>query len=201
MIRRLVLGLFLALMAIQIEAHVQAKEKVVLLTSEPGSSGVMAQLLAVAKAQDLSSTGVRGGSSSERPLGQYLVKPFQEFSSQYTKESVEAMCEFSYALHRFVAAKERDYDSFCLNRTKSKPSSAFVSAAEQRDFARSWWSKRKSFSKLNEAQKDNFLEEAVVDATNLYGWYARRVYGTAAYVAWSEGAVRSLLEKPYRSCN
>jgi hypothetical protein len=207
--RGLILPLVLAMLTVQCA---QGKEKgLPREVFEPGSNGVMLQLLAVAKAGPAAEPGeerlyqsiteVRGGNGSKVPFGQYLVSPFQKFSSEYTKESAESMCQFSYALHRFVVAKGRDYDSFTLNRSKVKQGISYLSANEQQEFARSWWSKRKSFVALSAAQKDKFIEEAVIDGTNLYGWYARRVYGTASYEAWQTGAVLALLKaKPHQNC-
>jgi hypothetical protein len=111
------------------------------------------------------------------------------------------MCQFAYALHRFVAQKDGDYDSYTLNYSKTSSGFKYLPLAEQRGFARTWWEKQKSFSTLTEEQKGHFVEEAVVDATNLYGRYAERIYPTARYLAWQKGAVGELLgSKKYQKC-
>lgn len=211
-------GLFLMLLVSQIQAQVQARGKLELSPLEPGSNGVMAQLFAVATAppvyeqkngviQDLSTTGVRGGYSSERPLGQYLVRPYLEYKSEYRNEKAENMCRFAYDLHLFVRAKGRDYDSVLWREngarklTGSSVNQGYLPVAEQKEFARSWWTRSKRYKELSESAKESFVDEAVIDATNLYGWYGRRVYGTAAYVAWQEGFVRALVQKPGRACD
>lgn len=210
--RLFALGLVLALLMGQYAQCAQCKERrLPALNFEIGKKAELAMLLNSANSRpyfgraavgiDESTTGIRGGNGAKRPLGQYLVAPNCEFSSAYTKESTEAMCQFAYALHRFVVLKGRDYDSYLLNFSKNKTGFNYLSMADQRVFAKSWWEKQKSFNDLNEAQKSRFIDEAVIDATNLYGHYATIIYATSDYVAWQKGAVRELLQpKQYRSC-
>lgn len=208
--RLFVLGLVLSLLTVQ---GVQGKSlRLSAPNIECGKKAELSMLLNMANCRpyfgraavgiDESTTGIRGGNGAKRPLGQYLVAPNCEFSSAYTKESTEAMCQFAYALHRFVALKGRDFDSYLLNFSKNKTGFNYLSMADQRAFAKSWWAKQKSFNGLNEAQKSQFIDEAVIDATNLYGRYATIIYATSDYVAWQKGAVRALLQpKQYRSCD
>ncbi|MBP9092079.1 hypothetical protein KBI23_13715 [bacterium] len=209
--RLFALGLVL-LLAGQCTATAQCKEKrLPALNFEIGKKGELAMLLNVATSRpyfgraavgvDESPTGIRGGNGSKRPMGQYLIAPYCVFSSSYTKESAETMCQFAYALHRFVAQKDGDYDSYTLNYSKTSSGFKYLPLAEQRVFARTWWEKQKSFISLSEEQKGQFVEEAVVDATNLYGRYAERIYPTARYLAWQKGAVGALLgPKKYQKC-
>lgn len=211
--RLFALGLVLALLMGQYAPCAQCKEKrLPVLNLEIGKKAELSMLLNAANSGpyfgqaavgiDESTTGIRGGNGAKRPLGQYLVAPYCEFSSAYTKESAETMCQFAYELHRFVALKGRDFDSYLLNFPKNKTGFNYLSMADQRAFAKSWWAKQKSFNGLNEAQKSQFIDEAVIDATNLYGRYATIIYATSDYVAWQKGAVRALLQlKWYRSCD
>ncbi len=208
--RLFVLGLVLALLTVQ---GVQCKpHRLPALNIETGKKAELTMLLNMANCRayfgraavgvDESATGIRGGNGSRRPLGQYLVAPYCEFSSAYTKESNATDCQFAYALHRFVAQNNCDYDSYLLNFSKNKAGFSYLAVSDQRAFGKSWWEAQKSFKGLNEAQKSRFLEEAVIDATNLYGLYATRIYATKDYVAWQKGAVRALLEpKQYQSCD
>jgi hypothetical protein len=207
--RLFVFGLVLALLTIQ---GVECKtRRLPALNFEIGKKAELTMLLNVANCRpyfghpavgiDESTAGIRGGNGSRRPLGQYLVAPYCEFSSAYTKESAETVCQFAYALHKFVALKNSDYDSYLLNFPKNKAGFSYLAVSDQRAFAKSWWEKQKSFNGLNEAQKSRFLEEAVIDATNLYGRYAERIYATSSYEAWRKGAVRALIQsKQYQSC-
>jgi hypothetical protein len=211
--RLFALGLVLALLMGQYAPSVQCKEKrLPALNFEIGKKAELTMLLNAANSRpyfgraavgiDESTTGIRGGNGAKRPLGQYLVAPYSEFSSAYTKESTETMCQFAYALHRFVALKNSDYDSYLLYFSKNKAGFSYLPVSDQRAFAKSWWEKQKSFNGLNEAQKSRFIEEAVIDATNLYGRYATIIYATSDYVAWQKGAVRALVQpKQYRSCD
>lgn len=211
--RLFALGLVLALLTGQYDLCAQSKEKrLPALNFEIGKKAELAMLLNAANSRpyfgraavgiDRSTTGIRGGNGSRRSLGQYLVEPYCKFSSAYTKESAETVCQFSYALHRFVALKGRDYDSYLLYFSKNKTAFSYLSVSDQRAFARSWWEKQKSYKGLNEAQKSRFIEEAVIDATNLYGRYATIIYATSDYVAWQKGAVRAVLSpKQYQSCD
>ncbi|MDP3506427.1 MAG: hypothetical protein Q8T09_00425 [Candidatus Melainabacteria bacterium] len=211
--RLFALGLVLALLMGQYAPSAQCKEKrLPALNLEVGKKAELTMLLNAANSRpyfgraavgiDESTTGIRGGNGAQRPLGQYLVAPNCEFSSAYTKESTETMCQFAYALHRFVALKGRDYDSYLLKFSKNKTGFNYLPMADQRAFAKTWWEKQKSFNDLDEAQKSRFIDEAVIDATNLYGRYATIIYATSDYVAWQKGAVRALVQpKPYRSCD
>jgi hypothetical protein len=106
-------------------------------------------------------------------------------------------------LHRFVASKNRDYDSVSYLKTGSnsalgaqKSRFAYLPYGEQEGFANGWWLKKsKKYREKSATEKKLFLHEAIVDGTNLYGWYGQRVYGTAAYVAWEEAAVQAVLKK------
>lgn len=208
--RGFTLGLVLALLTVQCA---QCKShRLPALNLEIGMKGELAMLLNVANSRpyfgraavgiDESPTGIRGGNGSKRPLGQYLIAPYCVFSSSYAKESAETLCQFAYALHRFVAQNDGDYDSYLLNYSKNGAGFKYLPVSEQRAFARTWWEKQKSFSILSKEQKGQFVEEAVIDATNLYGRYAERIYPTARYVTWQKGAVRALLSsKQYQGCD
>jgi hypothetical protein len=209
--RGLILVLVLALLIVQCSPSVQCKpSKLPAFDLEVGKKAELAMLLNTANSQpyfgraagvDESTTAARGGNGSKRPLGQYLVEPYSQFSSAYTKEPAETICAFAYALHRFVALKDCDYDSYTLNFSKNRAGFNYLPVDEQKAFAKSWWEKQTGFRGLNELQKSRFIEEAVIDATNLYGYYAKRVYATSDYVAWQKGAVRALAQsKQYQSC-
>jgi len=169
------------------------------LMQDTGRSSVMAQLITVASATpgtdkakaDVTIVGIRGGGGTGKPLGQYLVKPNLEFRSDYKKESTETMCQFAYDLHQFVKLKGGDWPSMQRNNGLD-----YVPYEKQKEFASFWWLRnKKNFKDMPGIGKDWFLNDALIDATNLYNWYARREYGSADYVSWEDVAVSSLMKK------
>lgn len=175
----------------------QAKESSIysIFSGEIGKSGVLKQLAAISKTAERERQRKRQN-EVEAAQCPNSVKPWQ-----LTEEvSTEVRCQFAYDLHRFVASKDRDYDSALISRSNSAPGAkkpfAYLPYREQEDFASSWWAKRsKSYRESGAGEKKQFLHRAIVDATRLYGWYGERVYGTAAYVVWEEAALRAVLKK------
>lgn len=163
---------------------------------EPGKQGVLKQLAAISKAAGQNNRR-QGQSKDEANSCHSAVMPGQ--LEQQNQVSTEIRCQFAYDRHRFVVRKGRDYDS--VSSSSKSPSGAkkaftYLPYLEQENFASSWWTKRsKSYRESGAQEKKQFLHRAIVDATDLYGWYGRRVYGTAAYVAWEEAAVQAVLKK------
>jgi len=164
---------------------------------------VMAQLITAASAApkvskskdcrewELGITGIRGGNGSKKPLGQYLVKPDMEFRSEYKNEAPETMCQFAYDLHQFIVAKGRDWKA--MQRDSNLD---YVPYEKQTEFASFWWLRhKKNFKSMGGIAKDWFLNDAVIDATNLYNWMYRQDNGSADYVAWQDVAISSLMKK------
>jgi hypothetical protein len=178
----------------------QAKESSIYsIFGEAGQNGVLKQLAAISKAAERE-TKRKSQSQGEKAAAEC---PSSVRSGQLTEQaevSTELRCQFAYDLHRFVASKDRDYDSALISRSNSAPGAkrpfAYLPYREQEDFASSWWAKRsKSYRESGAGEKKQFLHRAIVDATRLYGWYGERVYGTAAYVVWEEAALRAVLKK------
>ncbi len=163
---------------------------------EPGKQGVLKQLAAISKAAEQNN---RNQSQSKDEANGCPSAAMPGWLTQQGKVSTEVRCQFAYDLHRFVASRGRDYDS--VNSSSKSPSGAkkafaYLPYLEQENFASSWWAKKsKSYRESGAEEKKQFLYRAIVDATDLYGWYGRRVYGTAAYVAWEEAAVQAVLKK------
>ncbi|MBA4027072.1 MAG: hypothetical protein C0473_02405 [Cyanobacteria bacterium DS3.002] len=180
----------------------QAKEPSIysIFSGEIGKNGVLKQLAAISKAAD-SPSSVKPGQLTEQEL--LLRRSPYKNKVESEINLTEVRCQFAYDLHRFVASKNRDYDSIAyLNSVSNsahgakKSRSAYLPYLEQEGFANGWWTKKsKRYRESGASEKKLFLHEAIVDATNLYGWYGQRVYGTAAYVAWEEAAVQAVLKK------
>lgn len=164
---------------------------------------VMAELIMVASAApryekskdghewDMSITSIRGGKGAKKPLGQYLVEPDMEFRSEYKDQPIETMCQFAYDLHEFITAKGGDYRSMAM-----KKDADFVPYEKQKEFAISWW--RKAYPKYKDMSgmfKDWFINDALIDATNLYNWSRRGKDGGSDYISWADAAVSALMKK------
>ena len=180
---------------------VQAKESSIYsIFGEAGQNGVLKQLAAISKAAERETKRKSQSLSKEEAAAECPNSVRSGRLTEQVEVSTEVRCQFAYALHRFVAGKARDYDSALISRSNSAPGAkrpfAYLPYLEQEDFASSWWAKRsKSYRESGAGEKKQFLHRAIVDATRLYGWYGERVYGTAAYVAWEEAALRAVLKK------
>jgi len=180
----------------------QAKEPSIysIFSGEIGKSGVLKQLAAISKSAD-PAISIEYGQLTEQEL--LLRRSPYKNKIESGINLTEVRCQFAYDLHRFVAGKNRDYDSIAYLNSGSnsasgtkKSRSAYLPYLEQESLANGWWTKKsKRYRESGAGEKTLFLHEAIVDATNLYGWYGRRVYGTAAYVAWEEAALQAVLKK------
>lgn len=164
---------------------------------------IMAQLISAASSApntrtmkdghtlEFSITGIRGGGGSKKPLGQYLVEPNMEFRSEYKDQPTETMCQFAYDLHQFIVSKGGDCRSMTM-----KPDSDYVPYDKQKEFAITWWTKRyPRYKKMGGMFKDWFINDALIDGTNLYNWSRRGIDGGADYIMWSDAAVQALMKK------
>lgn len=167
-------------------------------------TAVMNLLLAAASGEAKSTTynngetlnytmaSIRGGKGSKKPLGQYLVEPNMEFRSEYIDQPVESMCDFAYDLHAFIVSKRGDYRSMATNSNGGE----YVSYEKQKEFAISWWKRRyPRYEKLGGIFKDWFINDALIDGTNVYNWSRRNLDGGADYIAWADGAISALMKK------
>jgi hypothetical protein len=137
-----------------------------------------------------SMAGIRGGSGSKHPLGQYLVEPNFEFRSEYKNESTQTMCEFAYDLHQFVASKGRTYEDMRRDTNLD-----YVPYEKQAEFARSWWRKNKKYDHMGGLFKDWFINDALIDGTNLYNYWYRDGHSCADYIIWGDAALQSLVKR------
>lgn len=199
--KRLVQVLTLAILVSTQAAHAQGFFQDIGVA--PRDQRTMAQLMLVASAApkitkskdghewDSSITSIRGGKESKRPLGQYLVKPEMEYRSDYKNETTEKMCQFAYDLHQFTVSKGRDWPAMQRNSDLD-----YVPYEKQKEFASFWWLRnKKNFKDMGGIAKDWFLNDAIIDGTNLYNWMYRQEHGSADYVAWQDVAISSLMKK------
>lgn len=182
----------------------QAKESSIYsLFEEPGKNGVLKQLAAISKAAEQGKKSLSEEKTTAACPSLEQPGPLTKRAIESNSTPVETRCQFAYDLHRFVARKGRDYDSFVLSNSSSnsaprvkKARVGYLSYREQESFADNWWAeKSRSYRESSTSQKKIFLHKAIIDATSLYGMYGERVYGTAEYVAWEEAGVRAVLKK------
>ncbi|MFA6556649.1 MAG: hypothetical protein WCT03_09490 [Candidatus Obscuribacterales bacterium] len=141
--------------------------------------------------QDTSICPIRGGNGSSKPLGQYLVEPNTEFKSDYKKVPPAKMAEFAYDLHAFILSRNPD-----LTESQKISKLVFVPYDKQREFADFWWLRNYQPYKDQPAFfHGNFLDDALIDATNVYNWYRRKDLRSADYIAWESAALQELIKK------
>ena len=71
-----------------------------------------------------------------------------------------------------------------------------VPYAKQREFAEFWWLRNyPEYRGMPFFFKDGFLKEALIDATNVYNWCAKKDYASADYVLWEDAAVQQIVKE------
>ncbi|MFA6556183.1 MAG: hypothetical protein WCT03_07135 [Candidatus Obscuribacterales bacterium] len=142
-------------------------------------------------AQDTSICTIRGGNGSSKPLGQYLVQPNSEFKSEYKNVPARKMAEFAYDLHVFVQARNHD-----LTEAQKINGLVFVPYEKQREFADGWWRRNhQQYKDMPFFFHDGFLNDALLDGTNVYNWYRRKDLRSANYIAWEDAALQELIKR------
>ncbi|MBA4026947.1 MAG: hypothetical protein C0473_01760 [Cyanobacteria bacterium DS3.002] len=146
----------------------------------------------IAKLQ-FSMAGIRGGNGSNKPLGQYLVQPNMEFKSEYKKESAETMCQFAFDLHQFIMLKGRDLEALQKNSALET-----VPYEKQKEFADMWWRMHSpKYKNMAGVWKDWFINDAIVDATNLWLYTYLRIenQGSADRTLIADAMMSALMKK------
>lgn len=194
------LTLFACLILCVQTAHAKESSIYSIFSGEIGKQGVLKQLAAISKAAEYPNSAKPGQLTEQELL---LRRSPYKNKIESEINLTEVRCQFAHDLHRFVAGQNRDYDSIAYLNSVSRSASgakkttpAYLPYRDQEGFANGWWTKKsKAYRERGAEEKKLFLHEAIVDGTNLYGWYGQRVYGTAAYVAWEEAAVQAVLKK------
>jgi hypothetical protein len=140
---------------------------------------------------DHSLSSLRYGIKRDKPLGQYMCAPEVEFKSDYKKLSPELQAKFAYDLHQFL--KNAGYDWPTVRR---KIDFAFMPYEKQNDFAQFYFLRYyPPFKDLGFLYKDGFLNDALIDAHNIYGWYMRKEWGSADYTVFEDACVQQVIKK------
>jgi hypothetical protein len=140
---------------------------------------------------DVGFSKLRGGGSSGKPIGQYLVDPSFEFKSDYKNVPADLQCKFAYDLHELVKAQGRDWPAMQRNGGLN-----YLPYDKQREFSEFWW--RRNYEPMKHMGIffiDGFLSDAIADATNIYNYYYRQAHGSADYVMWQDAALQQVVKK------
>lgn len=162
---------------------------------------------------DFSTTSVRGGVNSGKPLGMYSVGSGVVYRSGYAKLKPEDWAEWTCALRAFLTKNGGGWDSYqqaLMNgagRTtrynfgsqEQEPDpldKSFVPYAKQEEFAKSWWSRKSpEFRKMGFMWKDWWINDAILDGNLLIGREHIRNGGSAEGVAYEDATLAKLLKK------
>jgi hypothetical protein len=140
---------------------------------------------------DVAFSKLRGGGTSGKPIGQYLVEPNFEFKSDYKKVPAELQSKFAYDLHEFIKAQGRDWPAMQRNTDLH-----YAPYEKQREFSEFWFRRYyEPFKQMGIFFIDGFLNDAMADATNIYNYYYRQAHGSADYVIWEDAALQELVKK------
>jgi hypothetical protein len=133
----------------------------------------------------------RRGSKKDHALGQYQWQPILEYQSGYENLPADLQFGFAQDLHNYLKGMHYTWPA-----VQKKLNFDFLPYHQQGDFAKQWWLKHDpGFEKLGPVAQDKFVHDALVDATNIYGIYARRYWDSPQYEVFEATAVTRLVEK------
>ena len=133
----------------------------------------------------------RRGTEKKHALGQYEWQPTLEYQSGYENLAPAIQFEFAHDLHKYLKGIH-----FAWPCVQKKLNYDFLPYNQQLDFAKQWWLKHEpTFGKMGPVAQDKFLYDALVDATNIYGVYARKFWDSPKYQLFESIAVTRLVDK------
>ena len=177
-----------------------------------------AQVIAVqASMSEPDTVSVRGSALTKKEPGLYAAGHNIPFRSGYEKLPSKTQAEWAYDLHEFVLSKGGGYDNmvkyiqenaakgvkkplFGSYASDSKPdpydpdTRAHVSYSEQKKFAQEWWTARDDGFKAA-LMKDWWLNDAILDGTNIWFQHERKSTGGADAQAWRDSELTSLVKR------
>lgn len=167
------------------------------------------------KKLDWSTTSVRGGADSGKPLGCYFNGNKVEYRSGYAKLEPKVWAEWTCALNDFLKSHGGGWDWYIKNSQmgmgKNDPltvysaeqqkatdpwDKSFVPYAKQEEYAKTWWSRyNPEFRKMGFVWKDWWLNDAILDGNLLIGREHLRNSGSADGVSYEDAVLAKLLKK------
>lgn len=163
---------------------------------------------------DFSTTSVRGGSNSGKPLGMYSVTPSVVYRSEYAKLDPKEWATWTCALKEFLLKNGGCWESYQKYiRTGTQPGPldyvtpdqakttdpfdrSMVPYAKQEEFAKLWWAHYyPQFRKMGFVWKDWWVNDAILDGNLLIGRDHIRNYGSADGVSYEDANLGRLTQK------
>lgn len=166
---------------------------------------------------DGDTVAVRGSAMSKKALGLYGRKDPVIYRSGYEKLSSKDQAEWAYDLHEFVVSKGGGFENVVKyakeNQEKGRKQPLFnsygsdtkpdpfdpdtraqVSYADQKKFAQDWWTAKDQGYKAA-AMKDWWLNDAILDGTNLWNQFEAKTEHGADRQAWRDTELSRLVNK------
>jgi hypothetical protein len=151
----------------------------------------MANALSNQPGPDHSLAALRYGADWKKPVGQYECQPEMRFKSAYKDAEPLLQAQFAYDLYQHLKAGEYDYAHARLHENKR-----YMPFEKQRTFAEFWFLRNdKNFKTLSILNKDAYLNDALVDATNIWTWYDTRNWNSSDYVFYKQGCIQNIMAK------
>ncbi|HIN67467.1 MAG TPA: hypothetical protein EYM95_22730 [Candidatus Obscuribacterales bacterium] len=163
---------------------------------------------------DFSTTSVRGGSNSGKPLGMYSVTPEVVYRSEYAKLDPKDWATWTCALQEYITKNGGGWDNYqryvrsgtqpgpldVLTPDQAKSQDPWdrshVPYAKQEEFAKLWWAHYyPQFRKLGFVWKDWWVNDAILDGNLLIGREHLRYRGSADGVSYEDANLGQLVNK------
>lgn len=170
---------------------------------------------------DFSTTSVRGGSNSGKPLGMYSITPEVVYRSEYAKLDPKDWATWTCALKEYLMKNGGGWENYQQSIRNSSGSNnpadminqslgsvgqqqqsqdpfdrSMVPYAKQEEFAKLWWAHYyPKFRKMGFVWKDWWVNDAILDGNLLIGRDHIRNYGSADGVSYEDANLGRLLQK------
>lgn len=134
----------------------------------------------------------RYGTDEKQPLGQYSQEPYFAFKTPYTNLSIDQQAKFAYDLNQYRKTMGLDWET-----VHKKPGDfQYMKYDKQHDFAEFYWLRNApEFKNLGIIEKEKFINESLIDATQIYLAYGRTMASSADTVAYGDAAIQHLIKK------
>jgi hypothetical protein len=134
----------------------------------------------------------RYGPKERQPLGNYYQEPYFAFKSDYANLSTDQQAKFAYDLNQFRKSLGYDWETIHPTTTDWR----YMPYDKQRDFAQFYWQRNApGFKDLGILDKDRFIDESLLDGTEIYLAYRRMLTSSADTVIYGDSAIQHLIKQ------
>jgi hypothetical protein len=145
-----------------------------------------------AKNNDHTLKKFRTGPKEDKPLGQYFQEPNFAFKSDYANLTTDQQAKFAYDLNEYRKTAGLDWETI----HKIPGDWHYMPYEKQSDFAQFYWLRNApGFKDLGIIDKERFIYESLIDATEIYLIYRRKLQSSADTVIYCDSAVQHLIKK------